>query len=139
MGINPLLIKSVPVASNQPPSRYPSPKSSSDEESSSEYLPFPTIMPSRSGPSVTKRQTGVISSRSATPLIDVEEYSPSQCSSPSVFVRKSKNQVKRKKGGGGRKGEPRREQNMAAQKKYRDKRVNTAHLVRKLESIQFTD
>lgn len=36
------------------------------------------------------------------------------------------------KKGGGRKGEPRRSQNMIAQKKYRDKRVKAAHLVRRI-------
>jgi len=55
-----------------------------------------------------------------------------------VFVKKGKNPVKGKKGGGGRKGEPRREQNMAAQKKYRDKRVNTAHLVSALKLMAFS-
>jgi hypothetical protein len=34
-----------------------------------------------------------------------------------------------RKRGGGRKEEPRRKQNIAAQKKYRDKRANTANLV----------
>jgi hypothetical protein len=76
-----------------------------------------------------RRKENEFFERSATPLFDVEEYSPSECSSLSVSAKKRKNPPKGKKGGGGRKGEPRREQNMVAQKRYRNKRVNTANLV----------
>jgi len=138
MCVNPLLLRSSRAAKSQSASRYPSPASSSEEEVSSEYLPSPITMPSRAGFSSKKRQRDLISPKSPTPLVDVEEFSPSQSSSSSVFVKKGKNPVKGKKGGGGRKGEPRREQNMAAQKKYRDKRVNTAHLVSALKLMAFS-
>lgn len=42
---------------------------------------------------------------------------------------KDKRSKRRSRGGGGRKEEPRRRQNATSQKRYRDKRVNTAHLV----------
>jgi hypothetical protein len=76
-------------------------------------------------------------SRSPTPLMKREPSpvpSSFSASSSVVKVKKERNYTGPKKGkkrssNGGRKGEPRRCQNMIAQKKYRDKKVHASSLV----------
>jgi len=69
-------------------------------------------------------------SRSSTPLVDRKPDIIVSSSSATVKTGKSPKVKKRsKRSSQGRYGEPRREQNMVAQKKYRDKKVHAANLV----------
>lgn len=69
-------------------------------------------------------------SRSPTPLVDRKPDLPASSSSKTVKAERSPKPKKRsKRSSPGRHGEPRREQNMVAQKKYRDKKVHAANLV----------
>jgi hypothetical protein len=119
-------------------SRSPSPNSS-DEESDSATLynpsPSPRLRPIRARLAKQTSQTTLFS-RPPTPLIE-RDSSPA----PSSFSASSAVKVKEERGYtgpknskkrsscGARKGEPRRCQNMIAQKKYRDKKVQASALV----------
>jgi hypothetical protein len=76
-------------------------------------------------------------SRSPTPLVKREASpAPSSFSASSSVVKvkfekryTGSKKAKKRSSSGGRKGEPRRCQNMIAQKKYRDKKVHASALV----------
>jgi hypothetical protein len=108
--------------------RYVSPDPSSDDsDCASVYSPSPK----------SHTRARITPSRSVSPtLVALSDDSSSSTPSPSPKTRignkvkpQSKPKVKRGGAGGERRGEPRRTQNMVAQKKYRDKRVNASHLV----------
>ena len=112
---------------------------SSDEESDSATLynpsPSPPLRPTRARLAKQTSQT-TLYSRSPTPLIEcVSSPAPSSFSAPSTVKVKVERghpgpkKSKKRSGCGARKGEPRRCQNMIAQKKYRDKKVQASALV----------
>jgi hypothetical protein len=121
------------------PRRSPSPNSS-DEKSDTATLYNPSPSPrlrSTRARLARKDSQMTMFSRSPTPLVK-REASPAPSSfsaTSSVFkVKVERNHTGSKKGrkrssNGGRKGEPRRCQNMIAQKKYRDKKVHASALV----------
>jgi hypothetical protein len=142
----PLAIRSCRVARSRMTKRDPTPDTSGDESNISVYAPSPKIRP------VRYRQVKENSSEERSvspPLVSIKTEPPSSPSSSSSSTRavgspkgkpkpKSKSMQKPKQGGGGgRKGEPRRTQNMIAQKKYRDKRVKAADLVCSIKSLHF--
>jgi len=107
--------------------RSTTPESSDGDESDvSDYQLSPKVRPAR-----TRGVKEETPERSVSPLlvgVKSEPISPSSSLRPGSIKGKAKPKAKAKRGSG-RKGEPRRTQNMVAQKKYRDKRVNAAHLV----------
>ena len=126
LDIKPLAIRSCRATRSRIAKRDPSPESSSGESEFSEYELSPKIRPTRH-----RRMQGTSEERSVSPpLVDIksEPISPSSSLRAGSIKGKAKPKAKAKRGSG-RKGEPRRTQNMVAQKKYRDKRVNAAHLV----------
>jgi hypothetical protein len=119
------------------PSRSPSPVTS-DEESDSATLynpsPSPRMRPTRARLAKQTSQTTLFS-RSPTPLIErTSSPTPSSFSASSSDAKVKvegnyRGPKKAKKRTSSRKGEPRRCQNMIAQKKYRDKKVQASALV----------
>lgn len=123
------------------PSRYPSPITTDDEsDSTTLYTPSPSpspcLRPTRARLAKQASQR-ILFSRSPTPMVErTSSPAPSSFSaSPSVgTVKMEKNYTgpkpaKKRSSGSARKGEPRRCQNMIAQKKYRDKKVQASALV----------
>jgi hypothetical protein len=122
------------------PSRSTSPVSSDEESEATLYNPSPSPR-LRSTPSrlARKDSQATMFSRSPTPLVDFKNESspaPSSFSATSsvVKVKPTKRytgpkKARKRSSNGGRKGEPRRCQNMIAQKKYRDKKVQASALV----------
>jgi hypothetical protein len=115
--------------------RDPTPDSSDDDDSAeSAYCPSPKVQPTRLR---RFRQATTEELSISPPLIDIK----AEPISPSHSIKgkpKTKGKAKPKQGGG-RKGEPRRTQNMVAQKKYRDKRVKAAYLVCPFISVLLVD
>jgi len=123
------------------PSRYPS-RITTDDESDSTTLytpspsPSPCLRPTRARLAKQTSQTTLFSC-SPTPMVErTSSPAPSSFSipSPEVKVKSERNcprprNAKKRSSGGARKGEPRRCQNMIAQKKYRDKKVQASALV----------
>jgi tellurite resistance protein len=119
------------------PRRSPSPDSSDEESDVTLYNPTPSPrMRSTRARLAKKDSQETLFSRSPTPLIERSASpAPSSFSTSSevkVKVEKRNRGLKKPKkrsGTGARKGEPRRCQNMIAQKKYRDKKVQASALV----------
>ena len=133
LDIKPLAIRSCRATRSRIAKRDPTPESSSDESDISEYKLSPKIRLTRHRR--VKEETP--EKRSVSPHSVGVKSEPASPSSSNRLASESKSKSKspakskaKPKRGGGRKGEPRRNQNMIAQKKYRDKRVNAAHLVR---------
>jgi hypothetical protein len=127
------------------PSRFPSPAASVDE-SDSDTLYDPTPSPQSRSARIRlakKCSQSTMIDRSPYLLREVKAESPTPSSfslsssleGVSVKVKiereakRPKTARKRRSSCGGRKGEPRRCQNMVAQKKYRDKKVHASSLV----------
>ena len=117
--------------------RSPSPMYSDEaSETATLFDPSPSPQLRRTRARLSKPMTfTTLFSRSPTPLVRRSSSPvPSSFSSSSSVV-KVKNErnlggpKKAKKRSGGRQGEPRRCQNMIAQKKYRDKKVHASSLV----------
>lgn len=124
------------------PSRSPSPvsideDSDSDSDSATLYEPSPPP-PSRPARTRLAKKTSQIMrfSRSPSPLVKrSSSAAPSSYSAspPEAIVKVEgaarSNDPRKRNSGQARKGEPRRCQNMIAQKKYRDKKVHASNLV----------
>jgi len=120
------------------PRRSPSPDSSGEESEATLYNPTPSPRLRSTRARLARKDSQMtMFSRSPTPLVKREASpAPSSFSAISSVVkvkveRKDTGQKKARKrsSNGGRKGEPRRCQNMIAQKKYRDKKVHASALV----------
>ena len=125
------------------PTQHPSPDSD-DEDSDTATLynpsPSPRLRSTRARLARKDSQMTMVS-RSPTPLFKREPSpAPSSFSATSSVVKvkvernnKGPKKARKRSGCGGRKGEPRRCQNMIAQKKYRDKKVQASALVSHLQ------
>jgi hypothetical protein len=109
--------------------RHQSLNPSSVEEFPSEYHVWPKPIPSRAGPSLKRKQA---IPKLSVPTLETNIETKATCRPPkkdTEVENKTKSSRTKTRSGGGKKAEPRRLQNMASQKKYRDKRANTANLV----------
>ena len=109
--------------------RHQSLDTSSAEEFPSEYHVSPKPDPTRAGPSL-KRKRAI--PKLSVPTLETNIETKATCRPPKrdpEVENKTKRPRTKPRRGGGKKAEPRRLQNMASQKKYRDKRANTALLV----------
>jgi hypothetical protein len=122
------------------PRRSPSPDSSDEESDATLYNPSPSPRLRTTRARLARKDSQMtMFSRSPTPLVDIKKEcspAPSSFSATSSVVKvKSEKKYtgpkksKKRSSCGGRKGEPRRCQNMIAQKKYRDKKVHASSLV----------
>ena len=120
------------------PRGSPSPNSSDTESDATLYHPSPSPRLRSTRARLARKDSRMtMFSRSPTPLVK-REVSPAPSSfSATSSVAKVKvernyagpKKPRKRSSNGGRKGEPRRCQNMIAQKKYRDKKVHASALV----------